>query len=228
MCFPENDIPRDILRVELESSEIENIAATAYAAFNRKWKKTIADIVARNSYKSLGLDEHDWKKIESIADCNASSCIFCQGRLSKTISEIYLMLIKAEDHVKHIDDYGCINESLLKLSRLRDCVDLYLLWNLFDLTKNREALEYMSLETSVIFNYYAACCDVAIGKGIAKNLDTKKGLEMSRNFFLDAAKWISSRANEFPNCTKKKQYTKYEDIIQLLRRAIRRGRFHYL
>ena len=44
MCFPENDIPKDILCTEIGPDEIKKIAMFAHEIFEKKIKETLKNI----------------------------------------------------------------------------------------------------------------------------------------------------------------------------------------
>ena len=223
MCFREDDLPKNILRIEIGEGAIFEVAHNALLMSVEQWKgmfKTFPVV------EKFGFKFEDFKKISSVFENHSALCKNetlgdpeYKGQLVKYIWELYSIFVSAETFIKESDDVASIGQRLAQVRKLRGCLDLYFLWNLFDLLRFQEIMCFLPMKISDAFQVFSFACGVAIQNNLVTNSAQKIGLENAQEFFTDVEKCLASKIshNELA-----KKYKKYGDELFYLKRAIKK------
>jgi len=217
MCFPEDDLPKNVLLSEFTEDEIENISEKASRLFCDNLEELISDI----EFKQSDLNENIQQLVSSINDRREE---FAQSILVKEIDSLCRLIYDRAELAKNLKSSIELYKFYQQISELSDQIDLCLLKVLFELTKVYESLCIIPLAPNVVLNLYGKSCEVAM-----KLVDShqKEKLKKCRNFFLDGAEWIKTQENKWPSKMKKK-YPNLEYEINCVRKLIkRRKRYHF-
>ncbi len=223
MCFREEDLPKNILKIEIGESTVYEIAHGALIMSARQWKDVFKNFSA---VEKFGLKSEDFKKISSVFENHDALCKNetlgnpeYKGQLVKYIWELYPIFTNAETFIKESDDVASIGQRLAQVRKLRECLDLYFLWNLFDLLHFHEAMYFFPMKMSDVFQIFSFACGVAVQNNLVTNSAQKIGFENAQEFFIDVERCLTSKVsyNELA-----KKYEKYGDELFYLKRAIKR------
>jgi len=211
MCFPENDLPKNILLSEFSEEEIDRILDKAVKLFDDDLEKLVNGI----EFKQTELNESIRQLVSSI---NNRRWKFGHEILVKEIDSLYRLISDRAKLAKNLKKPIQLYMFYQQISKLSDQIDLCLLKVLFELTKVYESLDIISLASNVVLKLYGKSCEVAIQ---LVDSDQKKKLEKCRNFFFDSAEWIKTQANEWPSKMKKK-YPNLKYEINCVKKLIKR------
>lgn len=223
MCFYEDDLPKNILKIEIGEGAIAEVAHSALIMSAKQWKDVLKTFAV---VERFGLKSEDFKKISSVFENHNTLCKNetlgnpeYKGQLVKYIWELYPVFANAETFIKESDDVASISQRLAQVRKLRECLNLYFLWSLFDLLEFHEAMYFFPMNMSEVFKIFSFACEVAINS-LAENPSQKMGLENAREFFADIEKCLTSKItyNELA-----KRYKKYDNELFYLKRAIKRS-----
>ncbi len=211
MCFPEDDLPKNVLLSEFTEDEIENISKKASGLFCDDLKELISDI----EFEQSNLNENIQQLVSSI---NKRRKEFAQSILVKEIDSLYQLISDRTELAKNLKSSIELYKFYQQISELSDQIDLCLLRVLFELTKIYESLDIIPLVPHVALNLYGKSCEIAM-----KLVDSrqKKKLAKCRDFFCDSAEWIKTQTNEWPSKMKKK-YPNLEYEINCVKKLIKR------
>ena len=211
MCFPEDDLPKNILLSEFTEEEINHILYKAVKLFDDDLEKLINDL----KFKQTELNESIQTLVSSI---NNRRWKFGHEILVKEIESLYQLISDRTKLAKNLKESIQLHTFYQQISKLSDQIDLCLLKVLFELTEDYESLDTIPLDPSVVLNLYGKSCDVAM-----KFVDShqKKKLEKCREFFFDSAEWVKTQTNEWPSKMKKK-YPNLEYEINCVKKLIKR------
>ena len=211
MCFPEDDLPKNVLLSEFTEDEIENISKKASELFSDDLEELIEDI----EFEQSNLNESIQQLVLSINNLRKE---FARSILVKEIDSLYKLISDRTELAKNLKSSIELYKFYQQISELSDQIDLCLLKVLFELTEIYESLDIIPLAPHIVLNLYGKSCEIAM-KLVDSN--QKEKLEKCRNFFFDSAKWIRTRGNEWPSKMKKK-YPNLGYEISCLKKLIKR------
>ncbi len=194
MCFPEDDLPKNVLLSEFTEDEIENISKKARGLFCDDLKELISDI----EFEQSDLNENIQQLVSSI---NNRRWKFGHEILVKEIDSLYRLISDRAELAKNLKKSIQLHTFYQQISKLSDQIDLCLLKVLLELTKIYESLDIIPLAPHVALNLYGKSCEIAM-----KLVDSrqKKKLAKCLDFFCDSAEWIKTQTNDWPSKMKKK------------------------
>lgn len=210
MCFPEDDLPKNVLLSEFTEDEIENISKKASELFCDDLKELISDI----EFEQTELNENIQQLVSSI---NNHRWKFGHEILVKDINSLYRLISDRDELAKNLKKSIQLHTFYQQISKLSDQIDLSLLKVLFELTKVYESLDIIPLALNVVLKHYSKSCEIALQ---LVDSDQKKKLKKCHDFFFDSAEWINTQSNEWPSKMKKK-YPNLKYEINCVRKLIK-------